>query len=91
MRRHLISHGHSISAEDEETLAFQMLQLVLPFLTRFILNGFSFAKPEEFWEFLDIPAMRSDRLAEAEELRRKLKLYDKAAQFRGETDVTAKN
>lgn len=89
LRRHLISHGHSINANDEETLAFQMLQFVLPFLTRFILNGFSFAMPEEFWEFLDLPAMQSDRLAEAKELRRKLKLYDKAAQFRGETDVTA--
>lgn len=88
LRRHLISHGHSINANDEETLAFQMLQFVLPFLTRFILNGFSFARPEDFWEFLDLPAARSERLNEVEKLQRRLKLYNKAAQFRGETDVS---
>lgn len=89
LRRHLISHGHPINTDDEETIAFQMLQFVLPFLTRFILNGFSFGTPEEFWEFLDLPAMRSERLDEVEELQRRLKLYDKAAQFRGETDASS--
>ncbi len=86
LRRNLISHGHPINTEDEETLAFQMLQFVLPFLTRFILNGF-FAKPEEFWGVLDLPAMRLARLVKIEELQRELKLYNKAAQFREEADT----
>lgn len=42
LRRNLLSHGHVIKSNDEETLAFQMLQFVAPFLERYILNGFGF-------------------------------------------------
>ncbi|MYA88711.1 MAG: hypothetical protein F4X97_09720 [Boseongicola sp. SB0662_bin_57] len=85
LRRNLITHGRPISADDEETLAFQMLQFVHPYLTRFIMNQFSFAAPEEFWEFLDLQARRSERSDQAKELRRRLSLLDKVARFRGET------
>ena len=85
LRRNFITHGHRISADDEESLAFQMLQLVHPYLIHFIMNHFSFARREEFWEFLDLPDSRSKRSGQAEELRRRLALLDKAARFRGET------
>ena len=85
LRRNLITHGRPIKADDDETLAFQMLQFVRPYLTRFIVNRSSFAAPEEFWEFLDFPAPRSERSDQAKELRRRLSLLDKAARFQGET------
>lgn len=86
LRRNLLAHGHAIKADDEETLAFQMLQFVAPFLERYILNGFKFNSPEEFWEFLDLPAQRHDRASERSEHKRRLDLLAKAAKFRGETD-----
>lgn len=85
LRRNFITHGRPINTDDEETLAFEMLQFVHPFLSRFILNSFSFATLKEFWEFLDLPASQSDRLVETDKLRRRLSLLDKAAQFRGES------
>lgn len=85
-RRNLISHGHPIKTDDDETLAFQMLQFVVPFLEYFILVGFSFRSPEEFWEFLDLPHSQEERISEQNTLRRRLSLLDKAAQFRGESD-----
>ena len=85
LRRNLITHGYRINADDEESLAFQMLQFVHPYLIRFIENRSSFAAPEEFWEFLDLPDSRSKRSEQAEDLRRRLSLLDKAARFRGET------
>jgi len=86
LRRNLLAHGHAIKSNDEETLAFQMLQFVAPFLERYILNGFRFASPNEFWEFLDLPAQWHDRATERTELERRLDLLEKAAKFRGETD-----
>lgn len=86
LRRNLLAHGHAIKTDDEETLAFQMLQFVAPFLERYILNGFGFASPNEFWEFLDLPAQRHDRATERTELERRLDLLEKAAKFRGEID-----
>lgn len=85
LRRNLIAHGHPIKIDDYETLSFQMLQFVLPFLERFILNSFSFSSPEEFWEFLDLPASKVNRSMERDELHRRLSLLGKAAQFHGET------
>lgn len=85
LRRNLISHGHPIKIKDEETLAFQMLQFILHYIELFIMNGFSFSSPEEFWEFLDLPASRDDRSTERDELRRRLSLLEKAAHFREET------
>ena len=82
LRRNLITHGQPIVIGDEETLAFQMLRFVHPYLCRFIWNPFSLATKEEFWEFLDLPVSQSDRTAEAERLRRRLSLLDKARQFR---------
>lgn len=86
LRRNLLAHGHAIKTDDEETLAFQMLQFVAPFLERYILNGFEFSSPDEFWEFLELPAQRRDRAADRKELERRLDLLEKAAKFRGETD-----
>ncbi|MEX5576214.1 hypothetical protein [Pseudophaeobacter sp. A-200-2] len=86
LRRNLLAHGHAIKADDEETLAFQMLQFVAPFLVRYILNGFNFSSPKEFWEFLDLPAQRHDRLSMRSEYERRLGLLSKAAEFRGEND-----
>lgn len=85
IRRNLLAHGHAIKTDDEETLAFQMLQFVAPFLERYILNGFGFKSPDEFWEFLDLPARRGDREADRVELERRLDLLEKAARFRKET------
>lgn len=84
-RRNYISHGHRIKADDEESLAFQMLQFIIPYLERFILNGFRFSSVEQFWEFLDLPDSREARLAERGRLRNRLFLLEKAAEFRGET------
>ena len=86
LRRNLLAHGHAIKTDDEETLAFQMLQFVAPFLERYILNGFEFSPPNEFWEFLELPAQRQDRAADRKELERRLDLLEKAAKFRGETN-----
>lgn len=86
LRRNLLAHGHAIKAGDEETLAFQMLQFVAPFLERYILNGFNFNSPKEFWEFLDLPAQRHHRGDMRIEHERKLNLLAKAAEFRGEKD-----
>ncbi|WP_394224753.1 hypothetical protein [Paracoccus marcusii] len=86
LRRNLLAHGHAIKTDDEETLAFQMLQFVVPFLERYILNGFRFRSPDEFWEFLELPVRQHDRLADRAELERRLALLGKAAKFRGETD-----
>ncbi len=82
LRRNLVTHGQPIDIGDEETLAFQMLRFVHPYLCQFIWNPFSFATLEEFWEFLDLPVSRSDRTAEAQRLRWRLSLLDKAEQFR---------
>ncbi|UWQ03969.1 hypothetical protein [Aliiroseovarius crassostreae] len=84
LRRNLIAHGHPIKTEDEETLAFQMRKFVLPYAKRFILNPFSFTSPQEFWEFLDLPASKEEREVIRVELHRKLSLLQKAAQFREE-------
>lgn len=86
LRRNLLAHGHAIKTDDEEVLAFQMLQFVVPFLKRYILNGFRFSSPNEFWEFLELPAGQHDRAADRSELERRLALLEKAARFRGETD-----
>ncbi|KZK82612.1 hypothetical protein PsAD13_03502 [Pseudovibrio sp. Ad13] len=83
-RRNLVSHGRAINVDDQETLAFQILNLVIPFLERFILNSFSFKSPEEFWEFLDLPDAVQDRKQLERSLRKKLNLLTKAALFRGE-------
>ena len=82
LRRNLITHGRPIDIGDEETLAFQMLQFVHPYLCRFIWNPFSFATKDEFWEFLDLPVSQSDREDEAQSLQWRLSLLDKAKQFR---------
>jgi len=86
LRRNLLAHGHAIKTDDEETLAFQMLRFVVPFLERYILNGFNFKSPEEFHEFLDLPAQRPDRACRRSEHERQLDLLAKAAKFRGEKD-----
>lgn len=86
LRRNLMAHGHAIKSDDDETLAFQMLQFVVPFLERFILNRFNFNSPEEFWEFLDLPAQSHDRANIRSEHERQLDLLAKAANFRGEKD-----
>ena len=85
LRRNLITHGHPINTDDEETLAFQMLQFVQPYLTLFIMNPLSLATLKEFWEFLDLSASQFDRSVETQKLQRRLSLLDKASQFRGET------
>lgn len=87
IRRNLLAHGHAIKSDDDETLAFQMLQFVVPFLERYILNGFNFSSPSEFWEFLELPAQPSERAAKQCEYERQLELLAKAAQFRGERKV----
>ena len=84
LRRNLLAHGHAIKTHDEETLAFQMLQFVAPFLQRYILNFFNFNSPEEFWEFLDLPAQKHDRANIMSEHERQLELLAKAAKFHGD-------
>jgi hypothetical protein len=86
LRRNLLAHGHAIKTDDEETLAFQMLQFVAHFLQRYILNVFELSSTKEFWEFFDLPAQRHDRVSERFKLEKRLDLLQKAAQFRGETD-----
>ena len=86
LRRNLLAHGRAINADDDETLAFQMLQFVVPFLERYILNGFDFNTPSDFWEFLDLPPQKADRYSERAKLLDRLELLDKAAQFRREDD-----
>lgn len=86
LRRNLLAHGHTLKADDEETLAFQMLRFVAPFLERYILNGFNFSSPKEFWEFLDLPAQRRERDHIRSKHERQLDLLVKAAKFRGEKD-----
>ena len=84
LRRNLFSHGHEIKSDDGEVLAYQMLQYVVPYMELFILNGFSFKSPKEFWEFLDLPPSRNERDKERDALNRRLSLLDHAAHFRGE-------
>lgn len=86
LRRNLISHGRPIKTDDNETLAFQMLQFLLPLLQRYLLNGHSLRNIEEFWEFLSIPASRTLRDRERQDLLRRVSLLRKAAEFREETD-----
>lgn len=86
LRRNLIAHGHAIKSEDDETLVFQMLQFVVPFLKRFIWNKFKFASQGEFWEFLNLPSARNERIVQKSEYKRRLALLEKAAKFRGETN-----
>lgn len=86
LRRNMLAHGHAIKADDEETLAFQMLFFIVPFMRQYVLNGLGFRSPEEFWEFLELPAHKDMRTTNRAELRRRLGLLDKAAKFRGETD-----
>jgi hypothetical protein len=86
LRRNLMAHGHAIKADDEETLAFQMLQFVIPFLQLYILNGFKFESTKELWDFLDLPAQKQDRTSMRIQHEKKLDLLAKAAKFRGETD-----
>ncbi len=86
LRRNLISHGHPIKSDDDETLAFQMLQFVLPYAEFFILNGFSFASREQLWEFLDLPDSRIERSEMRKNLHQQLSLLNSAAQFRGEKE-----
>lgn len=86
LRRNLLAHGHAIKTNDEETLAFQMLQFVAPFLEQYILNDFGFRSVREYWEFLEIPDRRDEREAERTNLERRLDLLGKAAKFRRETD-----
>lgn len=85
-RRNLLAHGHAITGNDEETLVFQMLRFVVPFLERYILNNFNFQSEKEFWEFLDLPAQKDKRAAKRSEYERQLGLLAKAASFRNETD-----
>ena len=84
LRRNLISHGHAIKSDDYETLAFQMLQFVVPYMELYILNGFSFKDPKEFWDFLDLPSSKNARDEERDVLNKRLSLLDKAAHFRRE-------
>lgn len=86
LRRNLISHGRAIKLDDAEALAFQMLQFVVPFFEKFLLNGFSFLSVEEFWEFLDLPHSKADREKLERELDRRQGLLRKAMRFRGEAD-----
>lgn len=85
LRRNLLAHGHAIKTDDEETIAFQMLQFVAPFLERYILNGFDFGSPKEFWEFLELPTEIKVRVDRRSELERQIQLLEKVARFRGET------
>ena len=84
LRRNLIAHGHPIKTDDQEVLAFQMLQFIAPYMELFILNGFSFQSPKDFWEFLDLPDSKEIRNEERDGLYRRLSLLDNAAKFRGE-------
>jgi hypothetical protein len=84
LRRNLISHGHPIKNDDEETLAFQMLQIVIPYLELYILNGFSFKSEQDFWKFLDLPSSKEERTDRQRDLEHQLALLEKAAYFRGE-------
>lgn len=85
LRRNLISHGRPIRIQDEETLAFDMLTFILPFLESYILNHYSLRSVEELWAFLDLPNARTDRDVSKKEHLRKIKLLSKASEFRGET------
>lgn len=84
LRRNLLAHGHPIRSDDDETIAFQMLQFVAPFLERYILNWSAFSSQQELWEFLDLPAAKSERASERKLLLRRMDLLAKAAKFRGE-------
>ena len=86
LRRNLLAHGHAITANDDETVVFQMLKFVVPFLERYILNNLNFQSEKEFWEFLDLPAQKDKRAAKRSEYERQLDLLAKAASFRDETD-----
>jgi len=86
LRRNLLAHGHAIRSDDYETLVFQMLQFVTPFLERYILNSYKFRSKKEFWEFLDLPAQKLEREKKHREHRRQLGLLKKAAKFRGEIE-----
>lgn len=83
-RRNLIAHGHSIKADDEEVLAFQMLQFIAPYMECFILNAFSFKSPRDFWDFLNLPNSKEKRNKEQDDLNRRMSLLEKAALFREE-------
>lgn len=83
-RRNLLSHGHAIQVDDSETLAFQMLRLIIPYLELYIINGFSFERERDFLEFLDLPISREERDRQGSALRKGLSLLEKAAIFRRE-------
>lgn len=85
LRRNFLAHGHGLRADDEEALAFQMLNFVSHFLKLYIINGFDFEALEDFWEFLDLPAERKNRDIKQLEHQRQLDLLAKAAKFRRET------
>ena len=81
-RRNLIAHGHAIKTDDDELLAFQMLQFIVHYMELFILNGFEFSTLKDFWEFFDLPNSKDARDAEKDLLKRRLSLLEKAAHFR---------
>lgn len=61
-RRNAISHVGRIGAETEdEQIAIQMHNFVLPITKFFVSNPFGFETKEELWSFLDLPPRAIDR------------------------------
>ncbi len=91
IRRNGIVHGNPIEVYDDESLAFQLLRFVVPYLRFYILNGFNLRSVAELYEFLDLPPSRDLRQKKAICIDRKLRALDRkrylllsAAKFRKE-------
>ncbi|KZL10614.1 hypothetical protein [Pseudovibrio sp. Ad26] len=83
-RRNQIAHGRPVKVDDQEVLAYQMLNFIGPFMEHLILNEFSFKSERDFWDFLSLPNDKAQRERRKKDAQRELLLLDKAAYFRGE-------
>lgn len=80
-RRNLISHGRPIKANDDDILAFQMLNFLQPFLIKFIANPFNFATLSEFFAFLDLSVSLDELRKQEMVLKAKQRVVHKAMDF----------
>lgn len=83
-RRHLISHGKPVRADDKERLAFQMKEFVSPLLHEVLINRWKFKTIEELWAFCDLPVSPIERQEQVKQRQRQLKLIEYSVKFRRE-------
>lgn len=80
IRRNMITHETPIGIQyqDQETLAFQMLGFIRPYLIEYIRNRYSLTDEKEFWELLEITDQPGVCEEEESSCRRRLRLLEMA-------------